>query len=97
MRALALVAALLLAGCSGLPEVQVPREVRVQVPVPCIAPEARPERPAVQSEDDLMALDTYRRTLAAWAILMRLKAYSVELEALVEGCSRLPTAGTPVP
>lgn len=78
-----------LAACSSLPEVQVPREVRVQVPVPCIRPEVRPQRPALRTEAELLALDRYRRTLAAWADLRRLESYAAELEAVVEGCARL--------
>ena len=87
----AAVAALALAsGCSTVPEIRVPERVNVQVPVPCVDAAARPQRPATRTESDLLAMDTYRRTLAAWADLTSLRAYAGELEAVVEGCSRLP-------
>lgn len=86
---------LLLAACTTVPEVKIPETVRVQVPVPCVSPEARPQRPALRTEADLMAMDTYRRTLAAWATLETLRGYSAELEAVVEGCARIPAARGP--
>ena len=87
-----LAAAAALAACSGMPEIQVPTEIKVQVPVACVRPEQRPEKPAVRLESDLMAMDRYRRTLAAWSDLKKLEIYSARLEALVEGCSSLPPA-----
>lgn len=92
LMAIALVATALVAGCQSMPSVDVPKEVKVQVPVPCIAPADVPQRPAVRIEDDLMAMDTYRRTLAAWSDLTRLRGYAGELEAVVQGCSRIPAA-----
>lgn len=90
MRAILLViAAAALASCSSVPALQVPEKVMVEVPVPCVSPGARPSKPAVRTEADLMAMDRYRRTLAAWSDLKRLERYSAELEAIVEGCSRL--------
>lgn len=77
-----------LAGCGSQP-VTVPKEVKVQVPVPCVGPADVPRRPATRSEADLLAMDTYRRTLAAWSDLKRLEAYSAQLEAIAEGCSRI--------
>ena len=86
-------AALALAsGCSSTPEIAVPERVLVQVPVPCVQPDSRPQRPATRTEDDLLRMDTYGRTLAAWSDLARLRAYAGELEAVVEGCSRIPAA-----
>lgn len=80
---------LLLAGCAG-PELQVPKEVRVPVPVPCIAAADRPERPPMASDAELLALDTYRRTWALWGDRAARQAYERELEAVVEGCGRIP-------
>jgi len=83
---------LILGGCSGLPELQIPKEVAVPTPVPCVSPATRPKRPALRTEAELLALDPYRRTHAAWADLKRYEAYAAELEAVVEGCSRIPAA-----
>lgn len=79
-------------GCTSIPQIRVPETVKVQVPVPCIDPAARPRRPATRTEPDLMAMELYRRTLATWGDLVSLRAYSAELEAVVEGCSRIPAA-----
>lgn len=87
MRALLLV--LLLTGC-GTAQVVVPREVRVQVAVPCLT--EAPEKPAIRSRAELLAMPSYPRTLAAWASLLAYEAYTAELEAVVEGCSRIPNA-----
>jgi hypothetical protein len=76
-----------LAGCAGA--LDVPETVEVAVPVACISPAERPARPATRTESDLMAMDHYRRTLAAWSDLKKLERYAGELEALVEGCSRI--------
>ena len=81
--------ALSLAGCAAQ-TITVPKEVKVQVPVACVDPAARPQRPALRTEAELLALDRYRRTLAAWSDLKAYEAYSAELEAVVEGCSRVP-------
>lgn len=94
-RAAVLALILLLAGCTTVPEVRIPETVRVPVPVPCISHEARPQRPALRTEADLMAMDSYRRTLAAWSELLTLRAWSGELEAVVEGCARIPAARGP--
>lgn len=91
----ALLTLALATGCSSIPEIRVPERVNVQVPVPCVDPAARPQRPATRTEADLLAMDTYRRTLAAWADLTSLRAYAGELEAVVEGCSRIPAAKPP--
>ena len=84
---LAAILALALAGCAAQ-TVTVPREVKVEVPVACV--QERPQRPALRSEAELLALDRYRRTLAAWSDLKAYEAWAAELEAVVEGCSRIP-------
>lgn len=76
-----------LAACA--PVVRVPERVSVEVPVPCVRLEDVPARPQVRSEADLMAMDRYRRTLAAWSDLKQLEAYAGELEAIAAGCSRI--------
>lgn len=92
---LVLVAASALAACSSLPEVKVPERVSVPTPVPCVDPAQRPPAPQLRSEADLMAMDQYRRTLAAWQDLKKHEAYQAQLEAIVEGCSRIPVSPHP--
>lgn len=75
-------------GCAGAP-LQIPKEVKVPVPVPCIAPADKPERPPLLSEAELLALDTYRATWALWGDRLERQAYEAKLEAIAEGCSRL--------
>jgi hypothetical protein len=77
-----------LAACSSA--VQVPERVSVEVPVACVSAADVPPRPPLRTEADLMAMDRYRRTLAAWSDLKSLEAYSAKLEAIAQGCSRIP-------
>ena len=94
LRALAVGAALLLAsGCASTPAVTVPKEVRVPVPVPCVDPAQRPKPPAVLDENALLAMPPGTRTLRLWADHQRLRSYVPQLEAVVEGCSRIPAGG----
>ena len=79
-----------LASCSSRHELQVPKEIKVPTPVACVDAAKRPQKPALRTEDDLLAMDRYRRTLAAWSDLKKQEAYLAELEAVVEGCSRIP-------
>jgi hypothetical protein len=81
-----LVAAILPVGCASH-SVSVPKEVRVSVPVPCVS--ERPARPQFRSLSELLSMPAYDRTIAAWSELRKHEAYSAELEAVVEGCSRL--------
>lgn len=87
--------ALGLASCSTLPSVQVPKEVKVQVPVACVDPANRPKPPAILDEDALLAMDDGTRTLRLWADHARLRAHAEALEAVVEGCSRIPATKPP--
>lgn len=82
-----------LAGCAST-GVEIPREVRVQVSIPCVSPTERPERPALLSDGELLALDSYRATWALWGDRLERQAYEAKLEAIVEGCSRLPVNPT---
>ena len=84
--------ALVLSGCSTLSGLEIPREAKVPTPVPCIAQADVPQRPALRTAEDLMALDPYRRTHALWAAYARLWGYAGELAAVVEGCSKIPPA-----
>ena len=82
-----------LASCAH--EITVPHEVKVAVPVPCLKPQDAPQRPPLRSAADLLAMDTYRRTLAAWSDLKAYEAYTAELEAAVAACSRIPADRPP--
>lgn len=84
------VAALALAACSSTPEIHVPQTVSVPTPVPCVEPDKRPRAPVLRAESDLMAMDRYHRTLAAWQDLKKYEVYKTQLEAIVEACSRIP-------
>lgn len=86
---------LVLTACSSIPEVRVPREIPVPTPVPCISPEDVPQRPALRSDDELLALDDYRFVHALWAAYARLQGYAGALEAIARGCSRIPAAEPP--
>jgi hypothetical protein len=84
--------ALALASCSSIPQITVPKEVRVSVPVPCVDPAKRPQRPALAADDDLLAMDSGTRTLRTWRDRELASGYVAELEAVVEGCSRIPAS-----
>lgn len=81
--------ALALIGCASAP-LQIPKEVKVEVPVACIAAADRPERPTLLSDAELLALDDYRRTWALWGDRLERQGYESKLEAVAEGCSRIP-------
>lgn len=89
MKTAALFVALALASCQTT--VDVPKQVNVRVSTACVDQDKRPKRPELRTESDLMAMDRNRRTLAAWSDLKKHELYTAELEAVVEGCSRLPT------
>lgn len=73
-------------------KVEVPREVYVEVSTSCVRD--RPTKPAMRSEADLLTMDRYRRTIAAWQDLKKWEAYGAELEAVVTGCA-LPLSTRP--
>ena len=84
------ISALALASCSTLPTLQVPKEIKVPTPVPCIDPAKRPQRPELAADDDLLAMDLGTRTLRTWRDRERAAGYIGELEAVLEGCARIP-------
>lgn len=77
----------LLAGCASAP----PIETRVPVAVPCIAAGDRPVRPALPTRAELDAMSDYQLPLGLDLYRVLAEAYIGELEAAVDGCSRLPT------
>lgn len=84
-----LLAAILILGLAGCAStVEIPKEVKVPVPVPCV--QERPQRPPLLSDAELLALDRYKRTHALWGDRIERQRYQSELETVVEGCSRIP-------
>ena len=77
-----LVSCAVLAGCATIPEI--PREVRVPVPVPCI--ERPPVKPSMLSDAELLALDDYGLVIALARDRRVRQGYIADLEATVEGC-----------
>lgn len=78
----------LLAGCTG--PLKIPTEVKVPVPVPCINAADRPQRPDLATDADLLAMDRYKRTWALWGDRAEREVYQARLEAVVDGCSKIP-------
>ena len=76
-----------LAGCAT--PLQIPREVKVPDPVPCLDTKDRPARPAILSSAELLLLSRYDRTLQLWIDHELLRGYTVKLEAIAERCSQL--------
>lgn len=81
---------LALAGCAS-PGVEIPRTVNVATPVACVDPADKPVRPELLSDGDILLLDSYRAVYALWGDRMDREAYESKLEAIVEGCSRIPS------
>ena len=88
----AAVSALVLLTACATNQVEIPKTVNVQVPVACVKPEDLPAKPVVRTEAELLAMDRYTRTLAAWSDLKKLEVYSAELEVVAAGCSKIPPA-----
>lgn len=87
MKAIALCLALLLAGCAST--VEIPKEVQVPVPVPCVDQKDLPAPPAIASEAELLLMPRYERTLRLWIDHARLVTYQAQLEAIARRCSQL--------
>lgn len=86
LRALACASLLGLAACASVP--QLPRETLVPVATPCIAREDIPPPPRAWTDEELLALDHYRRTHAAWASLRALRAWAESIFELLSACAR---------
>lgn len=78
--------AVLPAGCAST--VEIPKEVEVPVPVPCV--EKRPQRPPLLTDAELLALDQYKRTHALWGDRIERQRYESVMETVIDGCSRIP-------
>jgi len=79
---LLLSSALLLAGCAS--SIEIPREVRVPIPIPCI--DRAPVRPSLLSDAELLALDDYALVIALARDRRVRQGYEAELESAVEAC-----------
>lgn len=90
--AIALLAAVL-TGCAATQTVTVPKEVKVPVPTACIDPKDREklEPPKVRTDAELLAMDSYQRTIAVWVDRIELHIYKDKAAAAIEACSRIPT------
>lgn len=87
MRALIISLCGILVGCGT----QLPKVVEVPVAVPCV--KEKPVRPALVTDADLMGMSDYRMALALRQHHILSGGYIAELEAVVDGCSRL--SGSP--
>lgn len=77
-----LVCSALLAGCASGP--QIPKEVRVPVPVSCIdQPSAKP---SMLSDAELLALDDYALVIALARDRRVRQGWEATIEAVVAGC-----------
>lgn len=83
---LAALVAVVIAGCAGNPPrvIEVPKEVRVPVPVPCV--KDAPAKPAFVSDGELAAMDDYTLVLNLEIDRQRRQQYEGTLEAVVAGC-----------
>ena len=86
MRAILLLAALALAGCSSVPRVEV-QTVKVPVPVECREPV--PDRPSMPTDTLAEDADPFELLRAALAEIDRREGYEVRLLAALMACTRL--------
>lgn len=75
-------APLLVAGCASGPETV--REVRVPVPVACLA--AMPEKPAFPADDLDPAADLWTKGTTLWADRAARQAYEKTIETTLRAC-----------
>lgn len=87
--------AAVLAGCGGLPVASVPKEVKVAILSPCVKPEDRPVRPPFRSDAELEGMADYHFVLALDAERIKALDFIRLLEAVVEGCARIPALPAP--
>lgn len=85
MRAILLLGALALAGCSSVPRVEV-QTVKVPVPVECREP--IPDRPVMPTEGLTDDADPFGLLRAALAEIDRREGYEVRLLAALMACTR---------
>lgn len=78
----------LLSACAANEPVKLPERVNVPVPVACVDRKDVPERPALRTDGELMALDRYKRTLAMWEERRMREEYEKKQAAIIESCTR---------
>jgi hypothetical protein len=76
--------AIALAGCQSQPPLQVPKEVRVIISVPCL--KALPTEASLKSDSELLALDRYHRTLVMWDERREMQEKIARDRAALESC-----------
>jgi hypothetical protein len=86
MRSSIALLAVFLAACQTTP----PLTVSVEIPVPCVDQKKRPTRPNFVTEADLAAMNDYQAANALELHRVQSMGYIGELEAVVDGCARLP-------
>ena len=82
----ALLALLLAAsGCASPPtSIEIPREVKIPVPVPCV--DEPVDRPAFVTDGELAAMDDYALIISLAADRLARQQYGARLEAVIAGC-----------
>lgn len=76
-----------LSGC-GATAVKLPDRVEVPVAVPCISLSEIPERPALRTPGEILALDKYKRTLIVWDERLAAIEHADTLRAILVECAR---------
>ncbi len=83
----AIAVVVLISGCAA--QLQIPKEIAVPVPTPCVSEKDLPAPPKIHSEAELLLLPRYQRTLQVWIDHWRLSDYKDQLEAIARRCSQL--------
>lgn len=86
MKLAAVAAAFILAGCGH--QVQIPREVLIEVPVPCI--KTAPTKPKLNTDEALRKASDGDHVSMLAADRLALRGYARQLESAMAGCSSLP-------
>jgi hypothetical protein len=91
MRAAAAIVALgLLAGCAASSAPPPALEVKVPVPVACLAADQVPQRPVLAGDEQLAGMTDYALVLSLAADRRARQAYELKLEAAIAACVARP-------
>jgi hypothetical protein len=79
--------------------VQIPKEVKVPVAVPCVPEDRKPPAPleAMRPEAEIRSLEDYKVIPRLRADRLELIVYARAAAAIVEGCSKIPAAPAAAP